>query len=440
MRSLVFNVLTKYKQCPLLVSLTCIAFFIWWTGLLTIQTIEHDDWPFLVEKWDHYWTVTLQTGRWLTYLWSRVTNYVLTPTMAPALFWAAYLGLGVSFIFAVQGAHNLRFCLFALLVLCANNAAISLAGWPTTTLIAAATAAVGACLIVISRTQRTRMLFLFVFSALAFQSYPAFSFVLLLITLAAEKRLSAREVIVIASIVPSAIVVSTLISFAINLLNHGIFGIVHSDWRQPRYATDLPTLTANIELFLWRLSLLVEDNALLVLLAACGQIYSIATSEEWDVRPLFALAVPLGFDAALTVHSGIINPGRAQIWLAFLVVFVTRDLLEKIPINLVFPAIGILALAGNALATGAVARTQRSLAIVEEAHALAVRTGVGTVLILGTYTTEKGRAAGQLRYRGLDVRICAWGQGCGETLPAPPGVSYAASVAAVLVNSRPDGG
>ena len=212
--------------------------------------VRHDDFPALTANPDGYYSKTLEEGRWISYLWHLrgfVTPHWLNFSVYQIL-WATY---AATLAVAVLGrdAHPKHIVGLGILVAVAPPATmISL--WFNTLMPGMFFVAMFGVLACYLSPKHLRYSLL-VFVPLTLMSYTTYPLLLLAICLAHKE--TERTFVELVKIVGTFVISFALGMIAIYSLNyweHGVFGVVMAEWREPTNASDLASMWANAPVLL----------------------------------------------------------------------------------------------------------------------------------------------------------------------------------------------
>lgn len=247
---------TKTDATSPLISLMVLTLTTW--GVLTLVSgveqifdplVRNDDYPAYLLRPDWYYAKTLQEGRWITYLWH------LRPFHTPA--WLNYqLFLLGSALFAASlslhalGIKHLRLAVLSAAVVAVSPQGTLLAGWFNSLIPGIWLCAIYALLTLFASPAAGRRL-LFIFVPLTLLSYSTYPLLLFLVCLArVDNHRCAANFLSLTITFAVAFALGIVISYGINWIIHGVFGLEYSSWRSANLARDLSGLASNIPVLL----------------------------------------------------------------------------------------------------------------------------------------------------------------------------------------------
>ena len=294
--------------------------------------VRHDDFPALLADPTEFYEKTLTEGRWLNWLWH------LRPFGGPSLLhyllyqaaWAAFCA-GAAVNALGRRAPLWHINALALLIAMAPPATL-ISGWFNTTIPGLALVAGFALLSTVLSGRAMRWL-LFLFVPATFMAYTTHPILLILICLTrADARRGPGDILGLCLVFAASFAGGVLLTYAINLQVHGVFGIEIAPWRNPAPAHDLPSLLTNLRLFAEVLARMVHDAAfrswemaaLHLGLCAAG-FAAVWRRDPWRAAYIgLGLAAGLGLLGLQIVMTGIATPTRAGLflWVVYALVLV----------------------------------------------------------------------------------------------------------------------
>jgi hypothetical protein len=373
-------------------------------GMISDALIEHDDWVFILNGWDSRAKLLLQEGRPPVYLWQKISHFFLTPKISLLSFWlllsAISLAISVRLRLSYMGA------VLCLSVVLFSNQVILLSGWPSYSLAGLLVTLIG--VVTIGRRPNAWLLGLAAFFYfLAFQFYPAFSYIVFMAVAATSRP--ERPAILLAHAIAFglALLLSTLAIFLVNFEVFGIFGVDPASWRDPDHATDFWSFVSNMPKILDGGERVWWQSPLISALFVLGVIYRLSISPRGFLAVAFIGLVPLSVDLTIVGITGVYLPDRHFMWVPFFVSIACYPLFEvlNVPakIFLVVLIVGtrITVLKEHVLASQPCDRMYGEVA------SSARENMSGRVLFPGGYSNDRFRLASRLEYSGMNASICS---------------------------------
>ncbi|GGM86345.1 hypothetical protein GCM10009721_08910 [Terrabacter tumescens] len=286
--------------------------------------IRQDDWPFLLPDGTKgvlppaYYNSS--EGRWLNTLWWQVVGQHGTPTTASMTYAVGYLALvaGLWRLLHLSGIRPRPVADVLLgLALYASAVWVQLLYWPGALTPSVLVAAAAAWLLPWAARSRVRLgLWLLVAEAAAVMTYPPVGVVLLVFTVVHLRESPWRRVLSVIAAWVAAFAVGVAISYTLNWLVYGHFGLDLPAWRQSNPMTSVDAFVTNAGRWL---SATGAMWAAQWWVAAVGLVAVVLGWRDRAVRPrlqrlLVVLAVACGLDAAQTLATGIVTEARGQLW------------------------------------------------------------------------------------------------------------------------------
>ncbi|MFL6060211.1 MAG: hypothetical protein ACJ72E_03195 [Marmoricola sp.] len=286
--------------------------------------LEHDDWGFLLpvteQRTAQMHDRLLWEGRWFNYGWWRVIGHLFSPAAVSVLFTIGVLGLAA--VVALRWASG-WFVVPTVVALAASPMLGDLSSWPATlaasmVLLAVAALALPHCV----GDPRRLSAWTVVSTLLIFLAYPPFTLILLVLLGAELAQRTLRELVVGVAVFCASYVAGTLVSFSLNALVLGHFGVKVLPWRRPHPVHGIGDLLENLRRAADQLGELLGTYTIplvlgLLALLACWVLPHL---RERTLRFAAVLVVALGIQASATVLTGVFTPSRATGWLWFVVV------------------------------------------------------------------------------------------------------------------------
>jgi MFS family permease len=321
---------------------------------LVTPFVRRDDWPFLlpagVPGIDDPLDKVREEGRWLSYGWWFVVGQHGTPATAVVVLFTAYVlfVLGLWRLFDEGGVISGALLAVALLL---SPLWVRLAYWPGTLSASAVVAAVAVWTLPRAALHRGGLVaWVLVATTLAVLTYPPVAGVLLIAAAVHLGHRSWRQVLLLSGTFVAAFGLGVVVSFGLDLVAFGHFGVAIAPWRHPHGLTSLHDLRVNGGRYLHQV---VTLGATLRWSAAVGATASFVALADARVRPALlkvgaAVVVVAALECAQTIDTGVRTNVRGSGW-AWLAVVVPAGLLlaGRPPSRRVGQvALGLLALLG----------------------------------------------------------------------------------------------
>lgn len=207
--------------------------------------IRHDDFPALLGDGDLFWNKTLHEGRWINYIWH--LRGIVTPSWVNfalyQLFWAIFAAATATVVTRNKGAGFFTFVLALVILVSPSAMIISL--WFNTLipgLALVALFAVMACRI----SARALLAWMPVFVILTFMAYTTYPLLLLAVLLFRQDQRSLARLTGILALFTASFIAAVLLTYTLNWLVHGVFGVPLDDWREATPAADIAGMLANL--------------------------------------------------------------------------------------------------------------------------------------------------------------------------------------------------
>lgn len=285
--------------------------------------LAHDDWEYFLPAGIPHGADTfrhnLSEGRWLNYLWWRSFGQHGHLVVASALFQLAYLVFVVSFARRLLNGWLTALAIPALFV---SPMVILMASWPAT--LAPSMLALGIMVLALPSRGRIRwlVLWLTLVTVLGVLTYPPVAAVAFLVLVIDQRHRPARTFAWLGVWFAVSYAGAVLLSFTLNWLAYGRFGLEISAWRQPQPLHDLASLAANLSRYgtqwqtIWGI---VWLPLLIGLVAIVACLVARSTRRQMGIFFLAALLVAV-MEASTTVLTGVTTPFRGSMWLWLVIV------------------------------------------------------------------------------------------------------------------------
>ncbi|GAA2740394.1 hypothetical protein GCM10009868_02420 [Terrabacter aerolatus] len=286
--------------------------------------IRQDDWPFLLPDGTQgvlppaYYNSS--EGRWLNTLWWQLIGQHGTPTTAAMTYAVGYLALvaGVWRVLHLSGVRPRPVADVLLgVALYASSVWVQLVYWPGALTPSVLVGAAAVWLLPWAVRSRARLgLWLLVAESAAVMTYPPVGVVLLVVTVVCLRDAPWRRVLAVVVAWVAAFAVGVGISYTLNLVLNGHFGLEFPAWRQSNPLTSVGALVTNTGRWL---SAVGQMWSAQWWVAAVALVAVVLGWRDAVVRPrlqrvLLAFAVACGLDAAQTLATGIVTEARGQLW------------------------------------------------------------------------------------------------------------------------------
>lgn len=286
--------------------------------------IRQDDWPFLLPDGAKgvlppaYYNSS--EGRWLNTLWWQVVGQHGNPTTAAITYAVGYLALvaGLWRLLHLSGIRPRPVADVLLgLALYASAVWVQLVYWPGALTPSVLVGAAAAWLLPWAARSRVRLgLWLLVAEGAAVMTYPPVGVVLLVFTVVYLRESPWRRVLSVIAAWVASFAVGVGISYSLNWVTNGQFGLDFPAWRQSNPLTSIDAFVVNAGRWL---SAAGAMWAAQWWIAAVAVVAVVLGWRDRAVRPrlqrlLLVLAVACGLDAAQTLATGIVTEARGQLW------------------------------------------------------------------------------------------------------------------------------
>jgi hypothetical protein len=301
-------------------------------GQLVTPFVRRDDWPFLlpagVPGIDDPLDKVREEGRWLSYAWWFVVGQHGTPVTAVVLLFTAYVlfVLGLWRLFDEHGVASGALLAVALLL---SPLWVRLTYWPGTLSASAVVAAVAVWTLPPAARHRGRLVaWVVVATTLSVLTYPPVAGLLLITAAVHLRHRSWRQVLLLCGTFVVALGVGVVVSFGLNQVAFGHFGVAIAPWRHPNGLSSLHDLRVNGGRYLHQVLTL---GVTLRWSAAVGAAACFVALTDARVRPALlrvgtAMVVVSALECAQTLATGVRTNVRGSGW-AWLAVVVPAGLL-----------------------------------------------------------------------------------------------------------------
>lgn len=282
--------------------------------------LRHDDWPAVLPQGAPGSTAHVARnryeGRWLnTAYWFVVGQRAPVP-VAMTVFVSAYgaFVVGLVRLLRLRGGPSV---FLATLALCVSPVWVRLAYWPGTLSAAMLVAAAAVWTLPWARRRRlTLALWLVGFVVAAVFSYPPVAALLVLALALGELAAPLRRLVLLAVGFVAAYGLGILLTFALNAVAFGQFGVTISAWRRPNPLRSPEALVTNVGRYLSQLDALGSSLGWAWLVGALGLVVAVAVrvTRRSALVLLGAVGVVVGLEGGLTVVTGVVAGERASLW------------------------------------------------------------------------------------------------------------------------------
>jgi len=381
--------------------------------------LRHDDFPALLADPSGFYVKTLEEGRWLNYWW-HLRGWISPAWLNFAVYqflWATFAGAAA--INACGKKEQLTYTIALALIIALATPALLISLWFNTLIPGLGLVALFAALATFLSAAHTRLLLL-VFVPLTLMAYTTYPFLLLAICLTTHGiTRSWRDLTALMGIFVVSFILSILLIYSINYVEHGIFGIPVAEWRGPKRAHDLASVFANLHLisdFIAE-SIMVISYDVVPLVVLNGLILVVAFIVSIRAEPWVTLYIFTGILTGLSLIflqmllNGVTVPPRALgfVWMLYCILCV-RAALKGRDRGGRYASIS-WALIVFSVTIYFVCNAKHYFLLSEwqvETRKLAdqVGDGVGPVYLMGSYKALPGaKAAGIQQPRGLRSRL-----------------------------------
>ena len=282
--------------------------------------VRHDDYPALLGVPELFYDKTLSEGRWLNYAWH--LRGVITPAwlnfLAYNALFALYLAVMADMAMGPRGGAWRKLFVAAIAGLAVPQLVIS--PWFNTLIPGMAVVALYAVLSANLGNRASRAL-LPIFVPVALMAYTTYPFMLLaLCLLRQDARRSWADLAGLLGLFLVSFAIGMLAIYGLNKVEHGVFGIVMADWRNPNPLDGLPALYENLSV-VWAYLHAITINAsfshaeLFLAQAAlfCAGVWMVARRDPFRaIYPLAGLVLGLSMLLAQGLRTGIELPMRTS--------------------------------------------------------------------------------------------------------------------------------
>jgi hypothetical protein len=301
-------------------------------GQLLTPFVRRDDWPFLLPGGVPGVADPLdkvrEEGRWLSYGWWFVVGQHGTPVTAVVVLFAAYV-LFVIGLWRLFDEHGIVSGALLTLALLLSPLWVRLVYWPGTLSASAVVAAVAVWTLPPAARHRGRLVaWVLVATTLAVLTYPPVAGLLLIAAAVQLRHRPWRQVLLLCGTFVAAFGLGVVVSFGLDQVAFGHFGVSIAAWRHPHGLTSLRDLRVNGGRYLHQV---VTLGATLRWSALVGATASLVALADARVRPALlkvgaAVAVVAALECAQTLDTGVRTNVRGSGW-AWLAVVVPAGLL-----------------------------------------------------------------------------------------------------------------
>lgn len=207
--------------------------------------IRNDDYPALFGEARWFWGKTLHEGRWLNYIWH--LRGVVTPSWLNfGIYQALWAVLAAALAVAAMGREGRPWFIIVLaLFILVASPAIRISMWFNTLIPGLAIVtlyAVLGCRI----SQRAHRALLPVFVIVSFWAYTTYPLILLAVCLLRTEHRSLRDLFGLMTLFVLSFAAAVLLTYTLNWMVHGVFGVPLDSWREATPAGDLAGMISNL--------------------------------------------------------------------------------------------------------------------------------------------------------------------------------------------------
>lgn len=287
---------------------------------LAAPYVRRDDWPFLLPRGapgaEDPLAKVREEGRWLSYVWWLLVGQHGTPVTAALAFVAAYVVFTVG-LWRLFGESRRVAGVVLGAVLLVSPIWVRLVYWPGTPTASALVAAVGVWTLPRAAGRRRHLMgWLLLVVVLSVLTYPPVAGLLLIAAAVHLRHGPWRDVLALGGGFLAAFAVGVLVTFSIDALAFGHFGVAIAAWRHPHALTSVHDLGGNGRRYLTQLTELGRTLRWAVVIAVVTAVVALADSR---VRPTLlkvgaAVAVVAGLECAQTLETGVRTAARGSLW------------------------------------------------------------------------------------------------------------------------------
>ncbi|GAA5017651.1 hypothetical protein GCM10023258_04040 [Terrabacter aeriphilus] len=282
--------------------------------------LRHDDWQAVLPQGAPGSTAHVARnryeGRWLNTVYWFVVGQRAPLSVAMAVFVAGYAAFvaGLVRLLRLRVAPSVFLATLALLV---SPVWVRLAYWPGT--LSAAMLVAGAAVWTLPWARRRHVtlgLWLVGSVVASVLSYPPVALLLLLALALCELAAPVRRLVLLAGGFVAAYGLGVLLTFALNALAFGQFGVTISAWRRPNPLRSPEALVTNVGRYLAQLEALGSSLGWAWVVGAVGLVVAVAgrSTRRSALVVLGAVGVVVALEGGLTVVTGVVAGERASLW------------------------------------------------------------------------------------------------------------------------------
>lgn len=381
--------------------------------------VRHDDFGALLADPKDFYIKTLEEGRWLNYWW-HLRGWITPAWLNFAiyqLFWATYAGAAA--VNACNRNVPFRYVLAMALMIVVSVPALMISTWFNTLIPGLGIVALFA-LLACRFSASTMRLLLLIFVPLTLMAYTTYPLLLLAICLTTHGlQRSRRDLLTLMGLFIVSFAIGILLTYTLNYLEHGVFGIPVASWREPTPAHDLTSAIANLDLVLEffkksALNLSFGNTAVMAVqgLVLIGGFFYLARVKPWlTLYIMTGLVAGIGLQCLQIIMIGAVVPTRALsfVWVLYSIMCVNVAIASRNNGKLVPNVIwSFLLINITVFLIWMWERYSTYTSWQTDTRELAIQTGIGDgpVYVLGSYEMiPSADTAGIMGYRGLQLRL-----------------------------------
>ena len=290
--------------------------------------IRHDDYPAFLLRPELYYHKTLTEGRWVNYWWQLrpFSSAAYLNQLIYLLGWAVFCGCTAVHVF---GTGFKFYAILLAILLATSPQATEMSLW-FNTLIPGVWIIAFYSILALMLPPLWGAVLLLVFVPLSLMAYSTYPLLLLGICMIRhDQPKTNNSLLLILAVFVVSFVLGLTTTFALNYLNHGVFGLEMADWRHPNPAKDFASLFGNLPKAFQFITGTLEStgfgNGLIaivhILTLIASAIVLFAKSFREALFILVAMCMGFGLLVAHVLLEGTVVPFRATMfyWALFAV-------------------------------------------------------------------------------------------------------------------------